>query len=359
LQSAKQHLNRLADRVNVRIAINNDLFISLLYPASSCKELVANMASRIGHKELREEAEMHLGVIGRLVEKLNKLVDKLNIEKLASNKEEVSAKTIKKEIDPATIIKIMVENLDGDRLKDFTGVMKSLLEKSNPHGESSQDKVIVNDFGIYILTDEAQAVLGMMTEIEERRLLVEKLVRSDRGRQSITVGLVTIYIGTIICLTISAYFQFGSDSRFIVGNDLTKSKLAFVGIPWPVALWSLIGSFAAMIYRFNRQPIYDFTDAVKWMLTRPVQGLVLGSAFYLVLGSGLFLLTGGSSAAATSTSVSRVTTEIILVLAFLVGFSDRFADSVFNTLVDKYSSKNPEGSKKENKQHEDAETTKG
>jgi len=82
LQKLKLDLNRVNDRVNVRIGIINDLFISLLYPASSSKELVANMVTRIGHKELREEAEMHLSVISGLVIRLNKLVEKFNIEKL-------------------------------------------------------------------------------------------------------------------------------------------------------------------------------------------------------------------------------------------------------------------------------------
>lgn len=100
-------------------------------------------------------------------------------------------------------------------------------------------------------------------------------------------------------------------------------------------IWSLIGSFAAMIHRFNRHPIYDFDDAVKWMLTRPVQGVVLGSAFYLVLVSGLFLLISDDTSTTTS---SPVKDEVILVLSFLIGFSDRFVDSVFNALVDRYSS---------------------
>ncbi|WP_445637317.1 hypothetical protein NSTC745_02406 [Nostoc sp. DSM 114161] len=338
LQYVKENLSRLVDKVNVRIAITNDLFISLIYPASSSKELVANMASRIGHKDLRDEAEMHLGIISRLVEKLNKITEKLDIERLTDSKEN---KINNSESDSVKILKAIVNNLDADSLKNFTSIMKSLVdkpqEKSKEHAKEDEEK---KDESIYVLSDEAQAAVGIMTEIEERRLIVEKLVRSDRVRQNFTIMVVTIYIGAVIILTIRAYLQFGSNSKFIVGNDLGQTKLAFLGIPWPVVIWSLIGSFAAMIYRFNRQPIYDFTDAIKWMLTRPTQGVVLGSAFYLVLASGLFLLTGGASGS-TSSGVGKVTTEIILVLSFLVGFSDKFADSVFNALVDKYSGKEP------------------
>ncbi len=77
------------------------------------------------------------------------------------------------------------------------------------------------------------------------------------------------------------------------------------------------------------------------MLTRHLQGIELGSAFYLVLVSGLFLLTDGASTEASS----PVKNEVILVLSFLIGFSDRFVDSVFNTLVDRYSPKDVKAEK--------------
>lgn len=338
MQKVKRELKHIYDMVNVRIGINNDLFVSLLYPASTCKELVANMVSRIGHKELRDEAEMHFSVISKLVEKLNNLVDKLDVEKLQKTAEINTILVNKTDQNSSSVIKDLIDNLDETNSEDVFKAIKIISSKKsttkieNNKSSTNQD----NNNNIYILTDEAQAAVGMMTEIEQRRLLVERLIRSDRGRQNITITLVTIYIGTVIILTILAFFKYGSNPKFTVGDDLNKSKLAFFGIPWAVALWSLIGSFAAMIYRFNRQPIYDFGDAVKWLLTRPVQGLVLGSAFYLVLTSGLFLLTGGASGDALS-GTAKVTTEIILVLSFLVGFSDRFADSVFNALVDRYS----------------------
>ena len=50
------------------IAIINDLFIGLLYSRSTCQELMANMVSKIDHKELAEEAEMQSEIIAKLVE---------------------------------------------------------------------------------------------------------------------------------------------------------------------------------------------------------------------------------------------------------------------------------------------------
>jgi hypothetical protein len=48
----------------------------------------------------------------------------------------------------------------------------------------------------------------------------------------------------------------------------------------------------------------------------------------------------------TNNESSRVKDEVILVLSFLVGFSDRFVDSVFNALVDRYSRETTSSKKK-------------
>ena len=265
LSELLKRLSIITDEINIRIARLNSIFVSLVYPAVSSKEMVGNMVSKIGHQELRDEGTMNLGVIERLVERL-----------------------------------------DSEQL-------------------TSTD--------IDVLGDEAQAAVGVMTELEKRRLVVEKLLRTDRGRRNWTVGIVIVYIALVVTLTAIAIIRLGSLA--LIGQvPLSNLRLPLLGIPWPVIVWSLVGSFAAMIHRFNRKPIYDFGDTVKWLLTRPVQGVVLGSALYFVIVSGLFLLTGGS---ATNTSGLITADELILVLCFLVGFSDRFANSVFNALVERYS----------------------
>lgn len=183
-----------------------------------------------------------------------------------------------------------------------------------------------------VLYQETLEAVGVMIEVEQRKLSVEELVHKDRSRRTWTVGIVIFYIAFVLASTIGVGIQWSS--KFLPGDaPLNDLKLPLLGIPWPVVLWSLIGSFAAMIYRFNKKPIYDFGDAVKWLLTRPVQGVVLGAAFYLVLVSGLFLLSGRSTSEGQS---SHVANDVILILSFLVGFSDRFADSVFKAIVERY-----------------------
>jgi hypothetical protein len=66
-----QSLSNIADDINIRISQLSSLFSSIVYPATTSRELANNMVTKIGHKEFRDEAKMHLGAIGQLVQKLD------------------------------------------------------------------------------------------------------------------------------------------------------------------------------------------------------------------------------------------------------------------------------------------------
>ena len=331
-----QSLSGIAEEINLNISRLNNSFILALYPALSSKELVANMVSKIGYKELREESEMHLSVIQKLVDKLNDLMENLGVDRLEKKGKSESEILVNQNDDVFLIQSIAgrLKNRKDEEVKIALMLIKNLLT------DSDDKKTIISDNqdgrNIYVLSDKAQAALGMMIDIEKRRSLVEDLVRSDRQQRNRTTQLVTLAIILIICFMILGGFIYGP--LVTVGTkSLDALKLPLLNIPWPVVFWSFIGSFAAMIYRFNRQPIHEFGDVIKWTLTRLVQGVVLGSAFYLILVSGLSLLAGVTPADSAGSTSNKITTEVILILSFLVGFSDRFADSVFNTLIEKYS----------------------
>lgn len=265
LRATLHELRTLMDDIQIKIRQLSSTFVGLTYSATTSKELIEDLILKIGHRELRDEARMHLGIVIQLVSRLN------------------------------------------------------------------LDELIGAD--IRVLDHQILGSIGIMIELEQRKLAVEELVHRDQRRRQWTVGFVIFYIALVLALTVFLGFRWRD--RFLMGDrQLTDFRLPLIGIPWPVIVWSLIGSFAAMIYRFNKKPIYDFGDAVKWMLTRPVQGAVLGSAFYLVLISGLFLFGARSTAENSATGTANA---VILILSFLVGFSDRFADSVFRSIVDKYS----------------------
>ncbi|WP_421655569.1 hypothetical protein [Leptothermofonsia sp. ETS-13] len=196
------------------------------------------------------------------------------------------------------------------------------IENSNT-GDTA-DKLDFELLKLDILDSRIKSIIGAMRMIEFRRLQLEELADKDRKRRNRTTRMVTAYIILVTLAIICTPIMFFQGTNF--------QSIKFLGIiPLSVMIWSFIGSFAATIHRFNRRKIYKFSDVWKWMITRHAQGIILSSAFYLVLISGLFLISGGSDG-----DPSRIKNEVILILSFLIGFSDRFVDSVFNTLLKRY-----------------------
>ncbi len=175
-----------------------------------------------------------------------------------------------------------------------------------------------------VLDPRMISIVGAMTMIERRRLRIEELANMDQARRYRTTKFVTAYILIgLVALILTPILWL---------DPSTIQSMTFLNIiPISVMIWSFIGSFAATVLRFNRRPVYQFNDPWKWMLTRHAQGIILSSAFYLVLISGLFLISDG-----TDGDPSHIKTEVILILSFLIGFSDRFVDHVFNTLLKRY-----------------------
>ena len=301
--STKQTKQLLDIKSNVNLVRQrlSSLFNHSVLPISIRGKVVQILVSKIGHPGLIKEAESDSEIISQLLNSINQLLQE---------KEEV--KIVTSDDSSLTLAKT-----------DTTSLL-----------------------ALDILDNRATALIGAMTAIETRRLRIEELVCEDQKRHRNTVLGVAVYIVIIAtCLVVlplltTIFPDFLPLFKAVKVIDLsqqplTTHKVSFLGIPAPILIWSFIGSFAAMIHRFNSQSVYYFNDAIKWMLTRHVQGIVLSSAFYLVLTSGLFLITNGAASQA-STPQPSVRDEIILVLSFLIGFSDRFVDSVFNTLIERY-----------------------
>jgi hypothetical protein len=187
-----------------------------------------------------------------------------------------------------------------------------------------------------VLAPPLQQAVGSMQQIAEdlENLLpivdeeLAEVRRTERRIVLFTMAVLLGCVGTLVLATIFGWAKMG-----LAGANMDELALPVLGVPWPVVVWGLIGGVAATIHRYNRHPSYDFNDAVKWIVTRPIQGAFLGAAAYLVFHSGLAVLTGGNVASAGATPMSNT---VILVASFLVGFSDRVSDGIFNTLVWRY-----------------------
>lgn len=199
------------------------------------------------------------------------------------------------------------------------------------------EMLISNDFTF--LSNEGIAAVHIIKEIEKHNQVIETLVDADKLKTRKTKKIVIVTMSLVIALLVAVMVI-----TSILNIDVSNKSIPLIDIPLQVIVWGFIGSFASMIYRFNKKPIYDFGNSIKWLITRPIQGIILSSAFYLVLVSSQFLLSGAGGDAESFTNSK----ELILVMSFLIGFSDKFADKSFNALIDKYTSgKNEKKQKKE------------
>jgi len=138
------------------------------------------------------------------------------------------------------------------------------------------------------------------------------------------------WIGVVVSLLSLA--GIGIFLRFADTTNLNGDTAPpILGIPWCVLFWSFVGSFAAILYRFTNAGDQELEDPLRWLFSRPLTGVVMGSITYLVIEAG-FLTLGSDPGGAASLGKN----DVMLLVAFLAGFSDRFADSLLQSLVGRF-----------------------
>ena len=145
----------------------------------------------------------------------------------------------------------------------------------------------------------------------------QQVRRRARDRAAIVT---LILVGAVVLLTVlSPEIGLGVDT-----------VVPILGIPFPVVLWSVIGSLAAMLYRYTRGDDGGIADPWRWLFTRPLLGAVMGIISYLIVKVGLVSVGAGAT---TANIGSR---EFIWLMAFLVGFSDRFAEAILRATMGRF-----------------------
>ena len=125
------------------------------------------------------------------------------------------------------------------------------------------------------------------------------------------------------------YFLYFAHSIGMKGETV----LPVLGVPSCVLLWSVIGSFAAILYRFSNAGDRELEDPLRWLFSRPLTGVIMGAITFLVIRAGLLTM---SPAPDANTIEKLGTNEIMWLVAFLAGFSDRFADGLLKSLVGRF-----------------------
>lgn len=112
-------------------------------------------------------------------------------------------------------------------------------------------------------------------------------------------------------------------------TKLAEMTIPALGIPYAVVAWSALGSIAAMLYQFINRPVSQL-ETTKWLVARPIQGIIMGSFLYLTLSAGLLFL-GNPDIIANQQQMSEtepLRQSAAVVVAFLGGFSDRLSEAM-------------------------------
>jgi hypothetical protein len=207
--------------------------------------------------------------------------------------------------------------------------------------------------------EEAERELGnnLLSEAQSKISAIDELVarerRSQRDQRNWQYAAIFVMLIYICFLGIAVIF----------GTWVTDwTPLPIFGVPITIIMWAAAGSLAAILYRFyNEEGKIRFASELRWLIARPIIGIIMGGVTFLAVTSGLVLMGAGSglpevpvSAEGTATELSEVPVpaegtateetvtpvsaariEVLWIIAFLAGFSDKFYVGIINLLVDK------------------------
>jgi hypothetical protein len=149
---------------------------------------------------------------------------------------------------------------------------------------------------------------------------------------------------TVLSLSIFLLVIVALLSYFLRDTWTPSMSIPILALPISVIVWGFVGGVAAMLQTFVGSRRQAETERVnyEWLLWRPIVGVIMGSVLYLAIAAGLVLFGQGSFTSLANTQNHH----FLWALAFLGGFSDKFAILVFDEVVRAFS-KSPKNPKSE------------
>lgn len=161
-----------------------------------------------------------------------------------------------------------------------------------------------------IISDSSQRIDSFLDRYENDKR------RRNRIRAFAIAILVLLFIGL---------FAFAIFSPWLHVEEIYS--IPILKIPLSVLLWSAIGSIASMLYRFNKASDAELQDPLRYLISRPLFGVLMGTLVYLAVKVGFLTAVSGNQ------EISLASNELVWLISFLVGFSDRFSDEILKSLI--------------------------
>jgi len=159
-----------------------------------------------------------------------------------------------------------------------------------------------------------QSYLNSLDELVSRE---EREQNEETRWQKWAIAVMFLYVGGLVI------------SALLTNKNPKLLEAEVFGVPLSVILWGAAGSLAAILYRFyTEQGQIRFAAEFRWLIARPIIGIIMGAVVYLALVSGLILVSPSEPA-----GVAGERMKVFWIISFLAGFSDKFYLGVIDLLV--------------------------
>ncbi|MGK7941175.1 MAG: hypothetical protein AB4062_13690 [Crocosphaera sp.] len=208
---------------------------------------------------------------------------------------------------------------DNIRQKKVDELRKSIGEtleevRDRIQNKSSNDET--SDISNSQQLNEVQYKLGSLKGIIRRE---EKEQKEQENWKNINLIVILFYIALLSIILI--HFQ-----------DNTDAKISLLRLPLWSLVWGGLGSLSAILFRFftvkNR---VKFSDEFKWLIARPIIGILMSSIAFLVTVSGLLVLSPNTNN--EPQNISENSMRITSIICFLAGFSDKVYLGIIDLLI--------------------------
>ncbi len=237
-----------------------------------------------------------------------------------------------------------------DRLRSLSSRVLLDNEERGAKAQENLRKVddILENVGTTTSTLSLKDAEYHLAVVDELILREQNELRGQRLWQYGSMLAVVLYIIVLIAaaLAVRALDQAAQTNQLF--NTATGGRTVFesqfntviiLGVPLSVLVWGAAGSLAAILYRFYKTPQgervqwgYEF----RWLLARPLIGIIMAAVAYVALFAGVFVLEGAATGMETAAGVRRP--ELFYVIAFLAGFSDKFYEGIIELLTSRVAS---------------------
>lgn len=167
--------------------------------------------------------------------------------------------------------------------------------------------------------------IGRRNIIDARLALVKLEIEIRRSQSSKMSFVVVAAIVYVFALAVGALIGVDAINVGVEAKELNSTLV--MGIPLPIWIWGVIGSLTSMLLRAGHFPFSDRSEAYRWLLFRPIVGVVMGVLTYLMVTAGLIVFAG---------TANTQTPELLWVIAFVGSFSDNLSINLLQKILGKF-----------------------